>query len=152
MLCLGGLYTPRISGWSGSNRRSAFSLAQNLGDCECCGHKKVRGCSTGVLLTDRLIPGQFPVRGELSLAVDLGRVTEPAPGNAEFSLAVDLGLVAEPVPWNAEFLLAVWDPIPDDPGCLSFRLRGRSFLGSLREASCGGVFSEGEGEARSSGH
>ena len=89
--------------------------------------------------------------GELSLAVDLGRVAEPASGNAELSLAVDLGWVAEPVPWNAEFLLAVWDPIPvfqdvtfclaDDPGCLSLRPRGRSFLGSLREASWGGVFS-----------
>ena len=90
--------------------------------------------------------------GELSLAVDLGRVAEPASGNAELSLAVDLGRVAEPVPWNAEFLLAVWDPIPDDPGCLSLRQRGSSFLGSLREASFGGVFSEGEGEARSPGH
>ena len=131
MLCWAGLYTPQISGWSGSNWHSAFSLAENLGDCECCGRKKVRGCSTGVLLTDRLIPDRFPARGELSLAVDLNQVAEPAPGNAEFSLAVDLGQVAEPVPWNAEFLLAVWDPIPDDPGCLSFRLRGRSFLGSL---------------------
>ena len=68
--------------------------------------------------------------GELSLAVDLGQVAEPASGNAEFSLAFDLGRVAEPVPWKAEFLLAVWDPIPDDPGCLSLRLRGSSFLGS----------------------
>ena len=112
----------------------------------------VRGCSTGVLLTDRLIPGRFPVRGELSLAVDLGWVAEPAPRNAEFSLAADLGRVAEPVPWKAEFLLAIWDPIPDDPGCLSFRLCSCSFLGNLREASCGGVFSEVEEEARSSGH
>ena len=52
-----------------------------------------RGCSTGVLLTDLLIPGRFPVSGELSLAVDLSRVAEPDPG-------------------NAEFLLAVWDPLP----------------------------------------
>ena len=68
----------------------------------------------------------------------------------ELSFAVDLGQVAEPVPWNAKFLLAVWDPILDDPGCLSLHLRGRSFLGSLLEASRGGVFSEGEGAARSS--
>ena len=36
-------------------------------------------------------------------------------------------------------------------GCFPLRRRGRSRLGSLREASCGGVFSEGEGEARSPG-
>ena len=108
---------------------------------------------SGVLLIDRPIPGRFPASGnaEISLAVDLGRVAEPASGNAELSFAVDLGRVAEPVPWNAEFLLAVWDPVPvfqdaelslvEDPGCFSLCRRGRNLLGSLREASCGGVFS-----------
>ena len=40
----------------------------------------------------------------------------------------------------------------ESPGCLSLRRRGRSRLGSLLEASCGGAFSEGEGAARSPGH
>ena len=47
---------------------------------------------------------------------------------------------------DAELLLV------DSPGCLSLRRRGRSCLGSLLEASCDGVFSEGEGAARSPGH
>ena len=53
---LGRLIYPRISGWSRRDRRSAFSLALKLGNCECCGRKKVWGCATGVLLIGWLIP------------------------------------------------------------------------------------------------
>ena len=67
-----------------SNRRSAFSLAENLGDCECCGCKKVRGCSTGALMLDLLVPGRCPGSGEFLLAADLGRVAELELGRAEF--------------------------------------------------------------------
>ena len=47
---------------------------------------------------------------------------------------------------QAELLLA------ESPGCFPLRRQGHSRLGSLREVSCGDVFSEGEGEARSPGH
>ena len=85
------------------------------GDCECCGRKKVRGCSTGVLLTDLLIPGRFPGCGKFSLAVDLGRVAVLDPGQAEFLLAGDPSWVAEPAMRDAEFSLA------KSPGCFPLR-------------------------------
>ena len=67
-------------------------------------------------------------------------------GQAEFLLAGDPSWVAGPATWDAELLLV------ESPGCLSLRRRGRSRLGGLLEASCGGIFSEGEGAARSPGH
>ena len=118
MLGWASLYTPWNSGWSGSNRRPELWLVQNRRCCGRCGRKKVRGCSTGVLFIDPLIPGQFPGSRELSLAVDLGRVAEPASWN-ELWLAVDPGRVAEPISWNA-FLLAV--------GAHWVRLPGRRIL------------------------
>ena len=54
--------------------------------------------------------------------------------------------VAEPAVQDAKFSLA------NSPGCFFLRRRGRNLRGSLREASCGGVFSwfsEGAGEVRS---
>ena len=96
-------------------------------------------------MVDLLVPGRCPRSGEFSLAADLGRVAVLELGRAEFSLAVDLSWVAGPATRDAEFSLV------ESPGCLSLRRRGRSRLGSLLEASRGGVFSEGEGAARSSG-
>ena len=96
-------------------------------------------------MVDLLVPGRCPGSGEFSLAADLGRVAVLELGRAEFSLAVDLSWVAGPATRDAEFLLV------ESPGCLSLRRRGCSRQGSLLEASCGGVFSEGEGAARSSG-
>ena len=99
-----------------------------------------------VLLTDLLVPGRFPGNGEFSLAVDLGRVAVLDSGRAEFLLAGDPSWVAESAVRDAEFSLA------NSPGCFSLRRRGRNLRGSLREASCGGVFSwfsEGAGEVRS---
>ena len=48
--------------------------------------------------------------------------------------------------------LATWDvefPLAEAAGCFPLRRRGRKHLGSLRETSEGGVFSEGAGEIRS---
>ena len=81
---LGRFIYPRISGWSWSNLHSAFSLAENLGYCECCGCKKVRGCSTGALMFDLLVPGCCPGSSEFPLAADLGRVAVLELGRAEF--------------------------------------------------------------------
>ena len=65
---------------------------------------------------------------------------------AEFLLADDPGWVVGPATRDAEFSLV------EDPGCFCLRRRGRNLLGSLREVSCGGVFSwfsEGAGKVKS---
>ena len=143
MLGWAGLYTPRISGWSGSIG-VLNSDWPTIWDA--VGTRRSEDAPTGALLFDLLVPGRFPGSDEFSLAADLGRVAALEPGRAEFLLGGDPSWVAGPATRDAALLLA------ESPGCFPLRRRGRSRLGSLREASCGGVFSEGEGEARSPGH
>ena len=74
------------------------------------------------------------------MAVDLGRVTAL---EAEFSLADGPSGVARSATRDAEFSLA------QEADCFPLQRRGRKRLGSLRELSAGGVFSEDAGEVRS---
>ena len=142
MLGWAGLYTPRNSGWSGSNRRFEFWLVQNRG---CCGRKKVRGCSTGVPYSclTRWFEADFQEAANFYWPLTSAGSPRWLPGKPK---SYWLMTQAGPATRDTEF------PLVEDPGCFSLCRRGRNLLGSLREASWGSVFSwfsEGAGEVRS---